>query len=347
MPEPRRLLMIVPGLLGPVTDVEAVKALHPSVPLLERFLARADVEDDVNEDFAAAVFAAFAIGGRDLPVAPVSRLGEHDGGSAHVGEYYWLRIDPVHLRIDTHNARLFGDHVLELDADEADAFIERLHEHFAEDGLRLDAPAPARWYAAVTERFELHTESPQRVAGRNIEPFLPSGADAGRWRRWMNEAQMLLHDAPENVRREREGRLPVNSFWPWGGGRLPVEPIETVPAATWSDEPLVRGLARLAEVPAHSLPARAADWIPGEGDNLVVDANVVEPLVHGDIEGWLTAVERFASDWIGPLQERVAAGELDEVTLAVDGPQRFRLQTRHRRRWWRRKRSWTAWLEAE
>lgn len=347
MPEPCRLLLIAPGLLGPVTDVEAVGALLPSVPPLERLLSRADVLDDVNRDYPAAVFAAFAHGGRDLPVAAVSRLGEDDGGSARVGEYYWLRIDPVHLRIDTHNARLFGNHVLELEVGEADALIERLHAHFADDGLQLDAPAPGRWYAAVTETFELHAEDPQRVAGRNIEPFLPSGADAGRWRRWMNEAQMLLHDAPENQRREAEGRLPVNSFWPWGGGRLPVDPFETVPAAAWSDDPLVRGLARLAEVPAHPLPAGAADWTPVEGDNLLVDGRIVEPLVHGDIEGWLAEVERFANDWAGSLYERVATGELDEIVLAVDGSRRFRLQTRHRRRWWRRKRPWTTWLESE
>lgn len=339
--------MIVPGLLGPVTDVEAVGALQPSIPALDRLLSRADVEDDVNRDFPAAVFAAFAMGGRDLPAAAVSRLGEADGGSAHVGEYYWLRVDPVHLRIDTHNARLFGDHVLELQADEASALVERLHAHFADDGLRIEAPAPGRWYAAVTETFELHAETPHRVAGRNIDPFLPSGADAGRWRRWMNEAQMLLHDAPVNTQRETEGRLPVNSFWPWGGGRLPLEPLETVPAAAWADEPLVHGLARLAEVPVHPLPDRAADWTPVEGDNLVVDARLVEPLVHGDIEGWLEAVTRFAEDWAGPLYERVAAGELDETILAVDGTRRYRLETRHKRRWWRRKRPWTRWLEAE
>jgi len=339
--------MIVPGLLGPVTDADAVAGLHPSIPLLDRLLARADVQDDVNPDFPSAVFAAFGIGGRDLPVAAVSRRGEPDGGTARVGEYYWLRADPVHLRIDTHNARLFGAHVLELEQAETDALIERLRAHFGDDGLRFEAPVAGRWYVATGEDFELQVDSPQHVAGRNIDPFLPAGTDAGRWRQWMNEAQMLLHDAPENVRREAAGRLPVNSFWPWGGGRLPVEPFETVPAAIWSDEPLAHGLARLAESPAHGLPESASDWTPVAGDNLVVQSQLVEPLVHGDIEGWLEAVDRFAREWVGPIHERVAAGELDALTLVVDGRHRFHLRSAHRRRWWRRTHPWTRWLEGE
>jgi len=347
MTQNRRLQMIAPGLLGPVTDADAVAALHASIPALERFLARADARDEVSPDFAAAVFAAFSLGGRDLPVAAVSRLGEHDGGTAHVGEFHWLRADPVHLRVDTHNARLFGSHMLELQADEARGLVERLRAHFEEDGLRFEAPVPERWYVATRENFDLHADSPQRVAGRNIDLFLPTGTDAGRWRQWMNEAQMLLHDAPENLRRADEGRLPVNSFWPWGGGRLPVEPFETVPDVVWSDEPMVHGLARLAEIPAHPLPASVADWLPAEGDNLVVHSGLADPLVHGDIEGWLEAVDRFAGKWVGPLHERVGAGELDEFVLAVDGSRRFRLRPVHRRRWWRRRRPWTRWLDRE
>lgn len=347
MSQSRRLLLIAPGLLGPVTDPEAVASLLPSIPPLDRMLARADGQDDVDRDFPAAVFAAFAVGGRGLPVAAVSRLGETGGGSAHVGEYYWLRADPVHLRIDTHNARLFGNHLLELEADESNALIERLRSHFGEDGLHFEAPVPGRWYVAVNENFDLDADSPQHVAGRNIDSFLPTGADAGRWRQWMNEAQMLLHDAPENLHRESEGRLPVNSFWPWGGGRLPVGPFETVPDAAWSDEPLVHGLARLAGLSSHPLPGSAFDWQPVAGDNLIVYSQPVEPLVHGDIEGWLETVDRFANEWVKPLCERVAAGELDAFTLSVGGQRRFHLRPAHRRRWWRRRHPWTRWLEHE
>ncbi len=347
MPETRRLLLLAPGLLGPVADADAVAALCPSLPALERFLRRADVLDDVHADrFEAARFAAFGLGGAELPVAAVSRFGEADGGTAHVGESCWLRADPVHLRIDTHTARLFGDHVLGLDGDEARALVRRLNEHFANDGLHFEAPAPSRWYVAVQETVKLHTHPPYRVAGRNIDAFLPSGEHAGRWRGWMNEAQMLLHDAPANRERERSGRLPVNSIWPWGAGRLPPQPLETVPDAVWAEDPVTLGLARLANTRSEPLPRGAHEWQPVTGFNLVATTAALEPLVHGDIEDWLARVARLDGDWLAPLQRRLAAQELDAVELAVDTPRRYRLRRAHRWRLWRRRRAWTRWLAA-
>lgn len=348
MPQTRRLLILAPGLLGPVTDPEAVKGILPSVPGVESLLRRADPLTDAHHGrFEAACFAAFGLGGRELPVAAVSRLGEADGGTAHVGEYCWLRADPVHLRIDTHTARLFDNHVLGLQPDEARELIQRLNEHFRADGLRFEAPVPNRWYVSVEAAIRLDTHPPHRVAGRNIDEFLPRGEHATRWRQWLNEAQMLLHDAPVNAERERRGLLPVNSFWPWGAGRLPPDPMETVPAMVHAEDPVILGLARLGEVPSQPLPPSATDWEPAEGRNLVVTTAMLDPLVNGDIEGWLEAVDRFARQWLLPAVEMLEAERLEEIGLAVDGPAWYRLRRPHRWRLWRRRRGWTRWLTRE
>lgn len=348
MPHPPRLLILAPGLLGPVADPAAVAGILPSVPDLESLLRRADALADVHHGhFEAACFSTFGLGGRELPVAPVSRFGEVDGGTAHVGEHCWLRADPVHLRVDTHTARLFSDHVLELDAEEACDLVARLNEHFRDDGLRFEAPVPNRWYVAVDETIRLDTHPPHHVAGRNIDEFLPQGEHAGRWRRWLNEAQMLLHDTPVNIERERRGRLPINSFWPWGAGRLPPEPLESVPAAIATDDPLILGLARLGEAPTTPLPESAAEWQPTGGRNLVVTTAMRDPLVNGDIEGWLAAVDRFSRQWLSPVAAMLETQRLEVVELAIDGPSWFRLQRRHRRRLWRRRYPWTHWLVQE
>lgn len=348
MPQTRRLLILAPGLLGPVADADAVAALCPSLPALESYLRIADAREDVHAGrFEAARFAPFGLGGTELPVAAVSRFGEADGGTAHVGESCWLRADPVHLRVDTHTARLFGDHVLGLDPGEADALVQRLNEHFAADGLRFEAPAPDRWYVALREDVQLSTHPPHRVAGRNIDTFLPSGEDAGQWRRWMNEAQMLLHDAPVNREREGVGRLPVNSIWPWGAGRLPPQPLETVPDAVWAEDPVTLGLARLANVQAEALPRDARAWHPAPGFNLLVTTRALEPLVHGDIEEWLAQVAHLDEAWLAPVQRCLAAQEIDTLDLAVDRPTWFRLRRPHRRRLWRRRHAWTRWLTAQ
>ena len=343
----RRLLLLAPGLLGPVADPDAVSSLQAAVPPLEDLLRRSErLEEVYRGRFEAAVFGAFGVGGRELPVAAVSRFGEADGDTAHVGESGWLRADPVHLRIDTHSARLFGDYVLRLEPGEAGQLVERLNGHFAADGLRFEAPAPGRWYIAVEDEPRLETYPPHAVAGRNIDAFMPQGDDAGRWRNWMNEAQMLLHDAAVNDQREHRGALPVNSVWPWGGGRLPPQPLETVPAMVHADDPLTLGLARLAGIAAQPLAVPLDEREPAAGQTLIVTTEALEPLVHGDFGAWLEAVERVAGQWLAPAQRQLAEGHLESIQLAVDGGSRYRLRGRGRWRPWRRRRPWTDWLEA-
>src|SRR3546814_7921528 len=54
-----------------------------------------------------------------------------------------------------------------------------------------------------------------------IHDLLPAGNDGRRWRAVLNEAQIVLHNHPVNAERVRSGRMPVNSLWFHGGGRLP------------------------------------------------------------------------------------------------------------------------------
>jgi len=52
---------------------------------LDRLLPRADVLEEANPDFPSAVFAAFAIGGRSLPVAAVASLALADSLPSPLG----------------------------------------------------------------------------------------------------------------------------------------------------------------------------------------------------------------------------------------------------------------------
>ena len=77
---------------------------------------------------------------------------------------------------------------------------------------------PTAWYLAHESLAGLATASPDRVIGRNVDPWLTPGPEARRLRRLQNEVQMRLHDHPLNAAREAEGRLPVNSVWISGCG---------------------------------------------------------------------------------------------------------------------------------
>ncbi len=338
----RHLELVVPGLLGPVTDADAVARLRPELPALAWLLARADSATGTAPESLAAVFDAFGVSGPDWPAAAAARLGEADGDSVRLDERWWVRADPVHLRVDTTHARLFSAWALDLQADESAALIERLNELYAGDGFVFEAPAPDRWYIGCPRPSDLRAVTPDRVAGRNVDAFMPEGRDARAWRAWLNEVQMLLHDVPVNTARERRGALPVNSVWLWGGGQCPA--VSAGPERVYADEPVALGLARLAGSPAEG-PDEApwmADW-PG-GNTLVVDARARDPLVHGEIETWLDCLGALERDRIAPVARGLRQGQLDTVTIAPGDGRRFRVTRRGLRRFWRRARPWTDWL---
>ena len=338
----RHLELVVPGLLGPVTDADAVARLGLELPALAWLLARADPGRATAAQSLAPVFDAFGISGPDWPAAAPSRLGEADGDTVRLGERWWVRADPVHLRVDTTHARLFGAWALDLQADESAALIERLNALYADDGLVFEAPVPDRWYIGCPRPSDLRAVTPDRVAGRNVDAFMPEGRDARAWRAWLNEVQMLLHDAPVNTERERRGALPVNSVWLWGGGQCPA--VSGGPEQVYADEPVALGLARLAGVATEAVDAApwAGEWPAGHA--LAVDARAVDPLVHGEIETWLECLAALERDRIEPVLRGLRQGHLDSVTIAPGDGRRFVATRRGLRRFWRRNRPWTDWL---
>lgn len=340
MARPRCARLILPGLLGPISDPDTVARIAPALPALAGYLCRASVAGDGAADGEGSVCRAFGVDGPPWPVAAAARHGEADsGGEPDTG--WWLRVDPVHLRVDSNHARMFGPYAVGLSHDEAASLIARLNEHLAEDGLRIDAPAPHRWYVRLQQAPDFVTQPLPTVAGRNVSAFMPSGAGAARLRGWLTELQMLLHDAEANTTRERAGRLPANSVWPWGESTQPTP--TTAPAHVLANEPLARGVARLAGLEPEGIPAQPPKrW--AAGTTLIVDPAPEEPLVHGEVEGWLEELARLETAWLAPLQQQLATGALDRIELEAGDGRRFHVTRLGRYRFWRRSHPWHRWL---
>jgi hypothetical protein len=98
---------------------------------------------------------------------------------------------------------------------ESDQFLASMQPFFAEDGITLYPFEPGRWLALGDVFADLPSASPDRVLGRNLEPWMPK---ATRLVRLVSEMQMLLYTHPANDLREQRGTLPVNAFWLSGTG---------------------------------------------------------------------------------------------------------------------------------
>jgi hypothetical protein len=218
-----------------------------------------------------------------------------DGGVA--GDAYWLRADPVHLRVMRDRIVLADADALSLSRQEADALATVIGQHFGADLSPLPLH-PQRWYLRFPHAPRLATTPLSVAAGRDIDPLLPQGDDAMRFRAELNELQMLLHEHPVNQARETRGELPVNSLWLWGGGRLPVACTTPVPLYAENAEAQAVGAfcnARAQAPPAH-LDARLLE---SEGIILLDVLTLAGQM--GDAYGWREALRELEQDWFVPL----------------------------------------------
>lgn len=314
-------------------------ALPTALPAFQRGFARADAAANVPANNFAGVLAHL-FGGHNagLPVAALTHW--LDSGARTPG--YWLRADPVHL--EPRGGALVMLPATELTHSDAAGLLADLNRALPE--LAIEAPVPGRWYVRLAGAPAVDFTDIETVAGRNIDDYLPRGAHAGNWRRYLNEIQMVLHaraTAAGNDGLASASARPVNSVWFWGGGSLPAAVPTAAQAWTqlWSNELLSTGLARWAQVPRAALPADANEWrrqVTEPGAHLLVlNATALHP-------EWSHAIETFDRTWLTPLLTAVRRGEIAELRLLGDHglyPQQshpwrqWSWTARHLKRWWR------------
>lgn len=332
---PDEVTLVAPGLL-PVLDPG-----FPGAPRLARILARARRHPAVDSCADRLLFRLFGLEpGEAPPVAPVSLLGEGEDP----GDHYWLRADPVQLEADQAQVFLVGNRFLTLDAGEAARLAAELDLHLREEGCRLLAPHPLRWYLRLPGPAALRTHSPAAAVGRAIHDFQPAGADRARWQRVATELQMLLHASPVNAGREARGLPCANSLWLWGGGALPPPPPARWDGA-WGGGALSHGLARLTGTPWALAPDSAGQWLAqvGPGRHLVVLDGLGEAALYGDRASWEQAAGALLQAWLEPLLAVLPDGGPTRLWLLPGAGLRLELTRRLLRRWWRRTPPLESW----
>jgi len=284
--------------------LRADKTASVRAPALAHLLATAGAPVREGGGTAAALAARYGvIRQTDWPLAPI-RLAAFgvDPGAA-----FWLAADPVTLVAGRNDVQLAGV-VDDLGRADADALLATLNAHFAGDGLTFVAPRPDAFFVRATARTRLSTHPPDAALGRPLRLLLPEGPDADAWRRWQSEIEMLLHEHPVNLERERSGRSQANSVWFSCGGTLPPRHESAPSIRTFAAAGIAATLAAHAGSPARALPDHLGVALEDAGgaESIVV---ALEP-AHD-----LAALER---SWAAPARDALVAGSLDTVTLLVD-----------------------------
>jgi hypothetical protein len=306
-----QLTLVVSGLLDLPASVLA--GADAGTPALTRLLAAAGPPRVDREGAVALTCAALGIAKRsDWPVAPwLAHAAGIDAAAA-----YWLCAEPATFEVGRGDVRLSGL-VTDLEPAETTSLLETLNAHFARDGVRFEAPDPAHWLVGAGATQALSTLPPESVIGKPLLGHLPEGTDAGRWRGWQNEMQMLLFEHPVNIAREAARRAVVNSVWLWGGGARVSTITQPRIAALYANAWTPRELARATGVACTRVP----DSLDALRDQSSQSPVLVwlEPSIGADPQqraSWIVALDRH---WATPARGAFHNGTIATLDIVLAG----------------------------
>ncbi len=322
--------LLIPELFADPRLLE-LAARDLKAPALQTLLARGTREACPADGVEAAVCTALGIARQqDWPVAPITLAV--DGGRS--GDAYWLRADPVHLHVMRDRIVLADHRGLEVSREDAAALTAAVTKHFG-DALSPLALHPERWYVRLADAPRVLTTPPSLASGRAIEPTLPRGEDARRFRRLINEVQMLLHEHPVNLAREARGLLPINSLWLWGGGKCPRAPEGG--ATLFANDADVRAIGTFCKATVESAPAHLGPGLMHDEGMVLLDG-LHRPARAGDAGAWRKSLLELEGDWFEPLHAALAAiGPRGALLSDPVNGKALRLHAGDRWKCWRRR----------
>lgn len=171
------------------------------------------------------------------------------------GYGHWMAVQPVHLIPDRDTLVLAPEAAMVLTMAEAQSLAVRFNEHFAEqEGYWLQPLTPTLWLLGTRHHdWQLSLPVCEDAQGMNLRDAWQAGADAGRWRRLLNETQMLFFDSQVNAQRETEGALAVNGLWPLPSGQTPDDWQGHKQPCLMSDDDALLQLAQSLGIRTHKL----------------------------------------------------------------------------------------------
>ena len=304
--------VVIPGLCGPFPKDSMISEQAAS-PLLALLSGSQSIP--AANSFYEQVATLFDLP-QPLPVAALTLTAERND----ITGKHCMQLASVHLHTDMDHAILYDEFALDLSPQEKQQLLSELNAHFAQDDIAIISDACGRWFIVSDEPFSVETSALHAVIGRNINFHLPAGENAVYWKRFLNEAQMLMHQSPVNAAREQQGKLVANSLWLWGQGSLSnrtTHPDTTV----YTNDDLLRGVAQYADCDHHDLPTTATA-LPQQA--VICDTRLLSAASYGDVERWRDDLQTMMQQWLGDLPQ-LARQHRAEVTIYPCHGSAFRL----------------------
>ena len=235
------------------------------------------------------------------PSAAVTRSGD----ASERARDFWLHLQPMHFMagLDRLTAVMLNGASSVARAELAE-LEPTIGAHLRAAGMELVTTSQGGWLVHSARTLDLQTSTPETATASPLEQAMPHGRDAPALRRLMTELQMLLHEHPVNVERQRRAVPEINAVWFHGSGEIRDLQHYALPQA-FGDDLYLRGIYRLNDSDVTSAPPDARALLARLGSRAVA-------VVAAD------DVDVLEAAWIAPLARALAAGVIGRLDIVID-----------------------------
>ena len=302
--------LIFPGFFDQVASHD-LQSFSKDLPSTAQLIDRGAICDDPQLSIEQELLRNFHLSGSptaDLSIASITATA--DGIEYRPG---LVRADPVHLRADGTQLRLFCGDGFEPSAGESELLIETLNKQFPEVEF-IEGQHPSRWYLQLPQPVEFTTPSPSEINQKTIEGHLPSGRDAKQIHALLNEIQMALYQCEVNLTREIDGQAPINSVWLWGNKPIVTEDCGAE-FAVWGNDVLAYAVAENSDAryfDTSDVGAILGEQVPHKFGRLVLLNSPTGPIRKRERP---LDIYQFEQIWARPLIHRLRLGGIKELQI--------------------------------
>ena len=337
----KSVTLFVPGFtLHDIRQVVKLTGQKHSLSAVELLFSRGSYQRGNARSVEQVLFDLFNIpntNNLEFPVGALTRyLVKGDTGI----QKWAMRADPVYIQPNREQLVLLGNSGLDISLQDAERMVNDINSTYHDTAWQIAALTPRQWILEQDAVEQIQTHALNEVVGKNINSFLPAGAEEKKWRALMNELQMFLHAHPVNQQRQMQGLPVVNSLWFWGAGVLPAPVTDSDKSfiQCWSGETISLALSRLNNVPRRDLPEKAEDWLKqaiSPGHHLLVIEQLFNDIVKSDPLEWWQSFNEFVEQWLTPLVAAIKQNTLEQINLVDSDGSCYQLTPRMSKRWWK------------
>ncbi len=289
------LTLVLPGLASIVQQKINDTILPPS---FKKIMSKSQFEAD-DSNLTRLLFNAFSetvIVSSDLPYAQLL-----------APQTTTICATPCYLHADRDRLLLFANEH-RLSEQECADLIDELQPLFIEFDAKLIRHQSGELLLQLNTLPNVSFSALADVKGKAVTDYLPKGEDRINWIRLWNEIQMKLYDSNFNQQRQQAEKMPINSLWFWGRGKLQVK--RDYWHSVQGEYPILKQLTQASSARFNDGTSNSVESLDAGRHLWVLDELNLE-------NNWQQQLDQWQQDLLKPIWEQCRQAKINQLNLVI------------------------------